>query len=193
MRQWRGSRKEASNPQNPGKKGWDEREEEALPKKERPPMAENDIPPCLIYIDKEGRWYHKGVEMIHRDFIRLFYQHMEMDSEGRYVIKFGGDRCYLEVEDTPFVIRRTEFKKTDQENSSRFILDLSDDRREDLIPDTLYVGNENVLYCRVKDRRFPARFNRTAYYQLAQYILEEDNQYFLPFNGEKYLILKKDR
>jgi len=30
-------------------------------------MAEkemNELPPCLIFIDKEGRWYHKGAEMI---------------------------------------------------------------------------------------------------------------------------------
>jgi hypothetical protein len=49
-------------------------------------MTENDIPPCLIFIDKEGRWYHRGAEMIHREFIRLFYNNIELDSRGRYVI-----------------------------------------------------------------------------------------------------------
>ena len=44
------------------------------------------LPPCLIFIDKEGRWFHEGVEMIRRDFIRMFYRNMELDGEGRYVI-----------------------------------------------------------------------------------------------------------
>jgi hypothetical protein len=53
---------------------------------------EGDIPPCVITIDKEGRWYHKGMEMVRREFIRLFYQHMSIDSLGRYVIDWGGER-----------------------------------------------------------------------------------------------------
>jgi hypothetical protein len=155
-------------------------------------MAGNDIPPCLIYIDKEGRWFHKGVEMIHREFIRLFYEHMEIDSRGRYIINWGGDRCYVEVEDTPFVVRRTKFKRGDQDNS-RFILFLCDDSQEDLSPETLFIGDSNVLYCRVKNRTFPARFDRPAYYQLAEYIQEEDNTYFLPLNGKNFRIQEKER
>ena len=153
--------------------------------------GKNDIPPCLIYIDKEGRWFHKGIEMIRREFIQFFYQHMEIDSQGRYVIDWGGDRCYVEVEDTPFLVRRTVFRSKDQANNERFILFLSDDSQEDLSPDTLFVGNENILYCKVNDRTFPARFDRAAYYQLAEHIVEENNDYFLPLNGEKYIIRRK--
>ena len=153
----------------------------------------NDIPPCMIYIDREGRWFHKGIEMIHREFIRFFYQHMEIDAQGRYVIDWGGDRCYVEVEDTAFLVRRTIFRGGDQANKERFILSLSDDSQEDLSPDTLFVGNENILYCRVKDRTFPARFVRPAYYQLAEYIVEENNEYFLPLNGENHIIRQKDK
>jgi hypothetical protein len=155
-------------------------------------MARNETPPCLIHIDKEGRWFHKGVEMIRREFIRLFCQHMEVDSRGRYIINLGGDRCYVEVEDTPFVVRRTTFKKADETNNSRFILFLSDDSREDLSPDTLFIGDKNVLYCMVRNRTFPARFDRAAYYQLAEHIVEENNRYFLPLNEQKYVIRKKD-
>ena len=154
-------------------------------------MTENDIPPCLIYINKEGRWFYKGVEMIHRAFIRLFYQHMEIDSQGRYIINWGGDPCYVEVEDTPFVVRRTLFEDGDKANNSRFTLFLSDDTQEDLFPDTLFIGNDNVLYCRVKNRTFPARFDRAAYYQLAEHVEEENNEYFLTLNGERYFIRRK--
>ena len=151
-------------------------------------MAENDLPPCLITIDKEGRWFHKGAEMIHREFIGLFYQHMAIDSLGRYIIEMGEDRCYVDVEDTPFVVRRAVFKEPDQDNNERFILFLSDDNQEELSPDTLFVGKGNVLYCKVKNRTFPARFNRAAYYQLGEYIKEENGKYFLALKGEKYII-----
>jgi len=66
----------------------------------------DDIPPCLIRIDREGRWFHKGLEMLRRDFVRFFYEHMEMDSRGRYVIRLSNQTCYLDVEDTAFVVRR---------------------------------------------------------------------------------------
>ena len=148
----------------------------------------DDIPPCLIFIDKEGRWYHQGAEMIRREFIRLFYQNMELDSEGRYLINWADKRCYVEVEDTAFVVRRISYEEGNQDRKPRIELSLSDDTKEALMPDSLSVGRENVLYCKVKSGLFPARFNRAAYYQLAEYIEEEDKNYFLPLNGRKYII-----
>ncbi|MBW2119262.1 MAG: DUF1285 domain-containing protein [Deltaproteobacteria bacterium] len=149
-------------------------------------VKNGDLPPCMIFIDKEGRWYHKGAEMIHRDFIQLFYKNMELDSEGRYVINWDGKRCRVDVEDTAFVVRRVMYQDGDRAGNARFVLSLSDDTEEDLIPDTIFIGEENVLYCRVKNRSFPARFNRAAYYQLAEYIEEENDSYYLPLNGKKY-------
>lgn len=152
-------------------------------------MSENDITPCFIYINKEGRWFYKGAEMIRREFIRLFYQHMEMDSMGRYLIHWRGERCYVMVEDTPFVIYKVVMENSNRlETQSRFVIFLSDDTREELLPDTLYVGDSNVLYCRVRKATFPARFSRAAYYQLAAHIEEENGRFYLPLNGVKYLI-----
>ena len=156
-------------------------------------MAENDLPPCFIFIDKEGRWFHRGAEMIHREFIRLFYEHMELDASGRCIISWGGDRCYVEGEDTPFVIRQVRFEEGGGEGLCRFILYLNDDTQEVLCADTLFIGVENVLYAMVKEGAFPARFLRPAYYQLAQYVQEEDGIYVLPLNGKKYVITADQR
>ena len=152
-----------------------------------------DLPPCLIHIDKEGRWYHKGIEMIRRDFVQLFYQNMELDPKGRYVIDWNGERCYVDVEDTAYVVRGVVYEGGGREQSDRFILYLSDDTQEELVPDTLFVGAGNVLYCRVNDRTFPARFNRAAYYQLAKYIEEREGAYYLPLRGERYRVLTADQ
>ena len=152
-------------------------------------MSENDIAPCFIYINEEGQWFYKGVEMIRREVIRHFYQHMEMDSRGRYLIHWRGERCYVTVEDTPFIIYRVVLEESnDVGTPSRFIIFLSDDTQEDLMPDTLHVGDLNVLYCRVRKATFPARFNRAAYYQLAAHIEEDNGRFYLPLNGVKYFI-----
>ncbi len=147
---------------------------------------EEEIPPCLISIDKEGRWYHEGAEMIHRDFIRLFYQNLELDSQNRYIITWNGKRCQVGVEDTAFVVRRVTCAQKDSPEHTRFLLSLSDDTVEELAPQTLWIGEENVLYCRVKEGAFPARFTRPAYYQLCQHIEEEADLIYLFSKGKKY-------
>jgi hypothetical protein len=154
-------------------------------------MTTADLPPCLITIDKEGRWFHEGREMIHRDIVLLLYQHLEVDAQGQYVIEWQGERCYVEVEDVPFVVRRVVFEGSSTSQEGRFLLSLSDDTQEPLAPETLSVGHANVLYCRVKDQSFPARFNRPAYYQLAEHIETEDGVYVLPLNGKKHVLQKE--
>ncbi|MBW1681558.1 MAG: DUF1285 domain-containing protein [Deltaproteobacteria bacterium] len=146
------------------------------------------LPPCLIFIDKEGRWYHQGVEMIHRDVIRMFYEHMELDARGRYVITWRGQRCYVEVEDTAFVVRSVDYDPGGTGGNERILIRLSDDTLEALAPETLWVGDGNVLYCKVKNEMFPARFTRQAYYQVAAHIREEEGTFVLPLGGRKYPI-----
>jgi len=149
-------------------------------------MNDRDIPPCFIFIDKEGRWFHKGAEMVRRDIVRFFCERLGMDSLGRYVIRWGPEHCYLDVEDTPFVVREVGF--TEDGGTQNFRLVLSDDSTELLDPATLFVGRESVLYCKVKEGGFPARFLRPAYYQLAEFFREENGGFYLPLNGEKHFL-----
>jgi uncharacterized protein len=146
------------------------------------------IPPCLISIDKEGRWYHQGAEMIHREFIRLFFQNMELDSEGRYLINWHGTRCYVDVEDTAFVVTSVSLDRGSRRQPSRIKISLNDDTQEVLSPDTLRVEKDHVLYCTVKSNVFPARFTRAAYYQLAEFVEEDGGRYFLSLNGRRHYI-----
>ena len=170
------------------REGCSETGKKSAPREAGDITVESDVPPCLIYIDREGRWFHRGAEMVHREFIRLFYKHMERDASGRCIISWSGDRCYVEVEDTPFVIRQVHYEEGIGEGGCRFILHLNDDTREVLRPETLSVGAENVLYTMVRKGVFPARFLRPAYYQLAKYVEAEDDTYVLPLNGKKYAI-----
>ena len=154
--------------------------------------VEGDLQPCLIYIDKEGRWFHNGVEMVRREFVQSFYEQMEMDATGRYIILWGGKRCYVDVEDTAFVVKRVSSPHEKGGKGTDFRIRLSDDTEEKLMPDTLYLGESNVLYCKVKEGNFPARFNRAAYYQLAAHVEPGEEGYVLPVNGRKFTIGSKD-
>jgi hypothetical protein len=149
----------------------------------------------LIYVDKDGNWFHKGTPMIHKGLIQLFYASLDLDRQGRYTIQFGDQTCLLEVEDTPFVIVETDFVPGKGRNDRAvFMLRLVDGSQEILDPETLFIGAENVLYCRIKVGKFRARFARGAYYQLTRYIEENPNGegFVLSINGILYPISAED-
>ena len=149
-----------------------------------------DIPPCQIRIDKEGVWYYKGAEMFRKEIVNFFYQNLRQDETGNYLIELENDRCYLEVEDTAFVVRSVRQALSEKDGKTVFHLLLSDDTVDLLDPAKLRIGKENVLYCTVKDDRFAARFLRPAYYQLAGDIEydEDQDKYFMPLNGERHYL-----
>ena len=149
-----------------------------------------DIPPCQIRIDKEGVWYYKGAEMFRKEIVNHFYQNLRQDETGNYLIELENDRCYLEVEDTAFVVRSVRQALSEKDGKAVLYLLLSDDTVDLLDPATIRIGKENVLYCTVKADRFEARFLRPAYYQLAGEIEydEDQDKYFIPLNGERYYL-----
>jgi hypothetical protein len=142
----------------------------------------------MIYIDRNGKWFHKGLEMINRGIVNEFYKSLTTDASGEYLIILGEEKCFVEVEDTPFIITRAEFDNAEKSGEEHILIYLIDDTREILDPDTLSVGDENILYCRIKNNRFKARFSRAAYYQLASRIKEEGDRYYLPLKNRKYYI-----
>lgn len=148
-------------------------------------------PPCMIYVDKEGSWFHKGARIIHRELLLLFYQCLCVDDQGHYIIKFKNQVCRLDVEDTPFVVLRTDFLRAGGDGATeRFILHLVDDTKEELAPETLTIGPDHVLYCKIRGGKLRARFSRPSYYQLAQYVEEEPEtgRHFVCLNNKKYYL-----
>jgi hypothetical protein len=104
----------------------------------------------------------------------------------------GDQRCYLEVEDTPLVVTAVFHKENAGEHGKEEIL-LSLKHLEgtqSLNPASLWVGDDNVLYCKVMEERIPARFLRPAYYQLAEFIHEDKKHkhFYLLLRGKRYYI-----
>ncbi len=141
----------------------------------------------MIFINRDGKWFYKGVEMIQREIILDFYRSLSTDSFGNYIITLGEEQCYVEVEDTPFIVTRAEFERIEKNNEIISIY-LTDGTVEKLDPGTLRVNDNNVLYCSIRENCFRARFSRAAYYQIAEYIKEEGDKFYLPLNNEKYYL-----
>lgn len=139
-----------------------------------------DATPYLkLVIDKDGRWFQNGAEIIHPEIYRQFNQMLEKLPDGGYQVRLGQEVCRVEVEDAPFVIVRASM-----DGDGRIALVLNDGTVEILNAEEFWIGKDNVPYCRVKNGEFRARFSRPAYYQISEHMVAGDEgQFFLEIDG----------
>ena len=145
-----------------------------------------DATPFLrLVIDKDGRWFQNGAEIIHPHIYRQFCAMLEHAPDGGYQVRMGKEICRVEVEDAPFVVQRVE----DMDGNEVSIL-LNDGTTEKLDPEGFWIGAHNAPYCTVKQGGFHARFSRPAYYQIAQHIEqgEKDDEFFLVLGATRVRI-----
>ena len=128
--------------------------------------------------------------MFRKEILCTFFEHLQIDECGKYLIELEEERYYIDVEDTAFVVAAVYKTKLPEDKRDQIDVLLNDDSYEKLEINSLYIGKDNVLYCRVKEGKFNARFSRNSYYQLAEFIeqSENGNHYFIDLNGEKYVI-----
>lgn len=144
-----------------------------------------EIKEAVIRIDKEGNWFYNGLPIINKKIYLFFNKHLETGTDGNYIIRVGDETCRLEVEDTPYVVNGLSLVKSEEDGRSCFKIRLNDETEENLDLNSLYINPNNIPYCKVKSGKFPARFLRAAYYQLAQYIENDRDEFYLSLNGEK--------
>lgn len=143
-----------------------------------------DVPPCHIRIDKEGNWYYQDLPIINKKIYLYLNQCLAQEPSGRYILSMNGENCYLEVEDTPFVIQEVRLP-SDSGQLPSLVVKLNDGTEEILKADTLRVGHDNVLYCKVKEGLYEARLLRNAYYQLAEFFEQDGQNYYLVIEDSK--------
>ena len=156
-------------------------------------LAADELLPCGIFIDREGDWHYGESPMQRADIVSHLCQHLRREeSSGLYIIQLGKQRCYLEVEDTPLVVTSVLLQeKREEDDQEELFLSIKHLKtNQPLNPKTLWVGRENVLYCKVMENTIPARFLRPAYYQLAEFIHEdkEEHRFYLLLGGKRYYI-----
>lgn len=139
-------------------------------------------------LDKEGRLFHDGTEVVNEGVLRLCFRSLERDADGRYLFRCAGERNYVRPEDAPYVVRSVSVRRGRRGQVERIDLDLGSSVREKLDPATLEVGGGNVLYARVRGGLFPARFTRAAYYQIADLVEGDGQRFVLRVGGTAYEI-----
>lgn len=138
-------------------------------------------PYVKLFIDKEGRWFQNGAEIIHPGIYRLFCDALEESPDGGYRINIGRERCRVEVEDTPFVVKAIR----DSANGG-ITLVLNDGSLDEFDPDKFWINAYGIPYCQVKNGKFPARLLRPAYHALAQYVVEEGGSYYFAIRDKRF-------
>jgi hypothetical protein len=148
-------------------------------------MEESDIK-----IDKDGIWYYRGAHMFRKEILCTFFEHLKLDDCGKHFIELNDEIYHLDVEDTAFVVSAVSRTKTLSNGHEQIEVLLSDDCIEKLDLNSLFIGRDNVMYCRIKEGKFTARFTRKSYYQLAEFIEQgdADNTFYIILNNQKHLI-----
>ncbi|MCZ6639249.1 MAG: DUF1285 domain-containing protein [Candidatus Dadabacteria bacterium] len=137
-----------------------------------------------FYIDKRGNWFQDGIKIKHRLTYLYNNKLLSRDDEGRYYLDEGSGKLYIEVEDTPFVVKMVDKKGDD------FYIILNDETVEKLDLNTVNINHENIPYAKIKNRKFEARFLRPAYYEFMKYLKKEDDNYFIMSKGGKHVLKK---
>ncbi len=137
-----------------------------------------------ISFRKDGNWYSDEERIDNPRIALLFSRSIKRDPDGSYYLQVADERAPITVEDTPYVVKSLE-----DDGHGGLILVLNDEEREPLDPSTLEVGEQNVLYTRVKGGKFRARFLRHAYYHLSPHFeADGDGAFYLRLRGERYRI-----
>lgn len=126
-------------------------------------------PESNIRIDVDGRFWAEGQPVVHPRLERALASWLGKDPKtGRWILRNSVNWCYVTVDDTPLVVR--SFTIADD---GGLVVTLSDGSSEPLDLTTLRLSADDIPYCLVKERRFPARFGRTAAYALLERVRTE--------------------
>lgn len=135
-----------------------------------------------ISFRRDGNWYTDEERIDNPRIALLFSRSIRRNPDGSYYLQVAEERAPITVEDTPYVVKAVE-----GDAQRGFAIVLNDDEREELDPATLEVGADNVLYCRVKDGAYRARFLRSAYYHLSPgFEAEAGGGFSITVRGRRY-------
>ena len=137
-------------------------------------------------VDREGRIYHDGTEIVDPTTLRFFLLALQRTPDGRWLAMCQGERNWFESTDTPFVIQRLGLDAADG-HLRAVELRLAGDYRESLDAATLEHDGLQ-LFCRVRKGAFRARFGRIAIQQIGPWITEEGERPILALGGRRYAL-----
>ena len=127
--------------------------------------------------DADGRWYDGDEPIAHPGIERAFDRWLDRADDGRYCLRNSINWAYVRIDGAPVFVRAVRHL------GDRVELTLSDGRGEPLDPRTLRQDDAGRLYCDVREGRLPARFDRSAAFQLAEVLAEDAAGLYLELGG----------
>jgi hypothetical protein len=122
-----------------------------------------------IVLDERGRFWNGPYLIEHAAMTSAFASWIRRHpDDGRYILTNGYDWTYFTVKETPFFVRRVL-----PQADGTLVIELSDGTSEPLDPGGISVSQDGVLYARVKNGQYPARFLSRAQAQMVDFV-EED-------------------
>jgi hypothetical protein len=137
-------------------------------------------------VDRDGRIFHDGTEIVDPAVLRFFLRAMTRTEDGRCLVLCQGERNWFEAPDTPFVVQRLRLS-VEHGRLEAVELGFPGDYRERLDPRTLETERD-LLFCRVRDGTFRARFGRVAMQQLAPFLSDAGEGSALLLGGARYAV-----
>jgi len=138
-----------------------------------------------IRLDRLGQWWHRGEPFENRKLIDLFSRSVQRTEGGTWILHIEPYTYPIAVDDTGYFVHRIELEALGQELRA-VTMHLTDRTVEALDPSTLHY--DDSLRCAIKGGRFEARFLRTPYYQLADFIEVDRLGFKLTIAGSTYRI-----
>lgn len=135
-------------------------------------------------VDREGRIFHDGTEIVDAATLRFFLLAMRRTEDGRHLVLCQGERNWFTAEDTPFVVQRLAVGDRGGEPAGIELI-FAGDYRERLDPATLE-SEEGKVFCRARRGAVRARLGRLALQQLAPFLVEEAGHVGLRMAGTLY-------
>ena len=135
-----------------------------------------------IRLSRDGIWFHDDVEITHPRTVELFDRSIRRLGDG-YILEVGDETCAIIVEDAPFIVRKVV------RDGDKLSLELSSRETVELDVSTIAVGDDNVMYALVGETKDRARFSRPAYYQLMEFLDQDEDEKFYLKLGESRVYL----
>lgn len=120
-----------------------------------------------LRLDAEGRWYHQGQPFEHARLIAAFDRGLDVHEDtGEAILRLGGRWCYVQADDTPFVVRRLRLEG----DTLSATLNTGETHP---VPAQGFEQHDGHLYTRLTPRR-RARLDRAAHARLGDWLVETD-------------------
>lgn len=126
-----------------------------------------------IRLDANGTWLHEGLRFENQRVVDLFSRSVDRTEGGTWVLKVGRFTYPIVVDDVGFFVERADWEASPPR------IWLSDGSDEVLEARDLRYADGGRLYCPIKEGRYEARFKRSVYHAIAEYLVEDDVGYLL--------------